>query len=1455
MYAHGWRMRAFLILAGAGLSFAAAQAPPSPATPAPHPATAVTGIVTAGEEDAPVPGATVELHEYLDPAAERARRMEGQHIAAPAATGVTDKEGRFRVELPALPATRRFVVLASAPGHARTLLVRTLELDPGSGDTKVGRISMEPGRKLSGLVTDASGKPVSGAQVIAQPARDARGRGGRGPGALVSIFGRSIPARSSVHTGPDGRFSFESLPQQPVTLRAYADGFAPAIAESSRGSTGMTLKLTTGHRVAGKVTTPDGRAAVAGAWVMIGDDGADGITRGGQDGSFKLEHARAGAATLVATVSTTISSLPAQTKDLIAAAGPSSLLAPSAPLKITLPQAKPEPVALRLRPGGVVRARTIDSESRAAIPGSFLLLNAPGESTPRQAITGAAGNVVFTGVPVGSVSLRSEAEGYLDGSIMPGLPLATGQARDMSVAMRAASALEGTVRDAAGRPVSGAKVSVLGPPPMPLPVRIPIFFPFGVEPVTTGKDGSFVLEKLPPRDELKLTVAAEGFAPWETTGIRLRPGERRSGLEAMLDAGLLITGRVVDRVGVPIGGASLTASRNREGGVGGMVISIAGSGSRGRGMRSGVGGGGAEELPPVLTDKEGVFRVRGAKPGVWSLSARAGGFAPKTVSGLKLEEGAPLDAGSLTLEPGLTLKGRVTNLAGEPIAYAEGSLNKEFNELAVFTTLEDGTFSAGDLAPAEGVTLRVGAEGYARLEKAGFALPSEDLNLTLTAASKISGVVLDRESRRPVADFSIQVARDRSTGGGGMMMTMREAGPSQDFQSEEGVYLVEDVSPGKVQITADAPGFREATLRDIDVPPGAELKDIRIEMERAAQVSGVVLNERNQPIAGVNVSKKEKSGGGMGMRMGGGDRTYTDGDGYFVLDGLEPGQLTLHFDHDEYEATDLDVDTAGNADDLRVILPAGATLTGIVVRDEDGAPIPNATVNLAVVGGDRFSGGQLATTGPDGAFSMEGVPAGRYTLAVEATGYRSVTQNDVVVAAGQAPPPYELRLGGGVTLTGMVTHIREAEVGKVSVRAFGGAAGAFGSVAAVDASGHFEMKGLPVGSITLSAGTGLLGGRTVTRTIEIPDGKPVVETTIEFPSGSRVEGVVSRGGEPLDGARVIFVNTTTRSNATATCDGDGRYAIEDLDDGNYDINVMQFTTGASHSLKSEIRGDKTLDIELPLARVSGFITDRGTARPVDGATITFEKQGGAPSTAFRFQRDAQSDTSGLYTIEGLDDGTYVFTASKEGYGFETRTVAVNTAAPTGEISFELAPAIGLTFRAMDSSGTPLRSLSAIVLVGGGDPLSPNGSGARSVLPQSNISADASGLFTLDTLQPGSYRIVLGGSGLATETIHDVRVPASEMTFTLGDGGRLEVVDSSLTGGAVAKGVLLDSQGRPCHVNTLLTEPIFTVREGQPSLLSDVKPGSYTVRVADPSGGVAVKQVTVVQGQTARVTIP
>jgi hypothetical protein len=192
----------------------------------------------------------------------------------------------------------------------------------------------------------------------------------------------------------------------------------------------------------------------------------------------------------------------------------------------------------------------------------------------------------------------------------------------------------------------------------------------------------------------------------------------------------------------------------------------------------------------------------------------------------------------------------------------------------------------------------------------------------------------------------------------------------------------------------------------------------------------------------------------------------------------------------------------------------------------------------------------------------------------------------------------------------------------------------------------------------------------------------------------------------------------------------------------------------------------------------------------------------------------------------------------------------------GEISFELARVDSFSLRVTDAAtGLPLKSLGALVLAGGGgDPLAPTGSGAVSVY-QGRLSSDASGAFRLESLQPGRYRVVLGGQGLATETLHDVTVPGPEISLSMGPGGSIEATAPALGPTETARAVLLDSSGRSVHFSTFLPEPTFVLRPGDPTAIPDVKPGSYRLRVAMPGGGIAEKPLAVVAGKSVRVSIP
>lgn len=79
------------------------------------------------------------------------------------------------------------------------------------------------------------------------------------------------------------------------------------------------------------------------------------------------------------------------------------------------------------------------------------------------------------------------------------------------------------------------------------------------------------------------------------------------------------------------------------------------------------------------------------------------------------------------------------------------------------------------------------------------------------------------------------------------------------------------------------------------------------------------------------------------------------------------------------------------------------TISGRVFDGETGAPIENATVVLAFPDpGDGSEARQeVATTGPDGDYEFDAIPAGAYDLSFVKSGYRASSVTNFDVVAGQ----------------------------------------------------------------------------------------------------------------------------------------------------------------------------------------------------------------------------------------------------------------------------------------------------------------------------------------------------------------------------------------------------------------------------------------------------------------------
>lgn len=114
--------------------------------PATQPAGAVTGRVL-GEDEKPVSKATVMLVPVPD--------QKGP--IRPAERAATDKEGRFRVALPA----GKYLLRAAT---ADAVTSKAIEVEPGNDVT--ARVRKDAVPRLEGRVTDANGKPIAQARVV-----------------------------------------------------------------------------------------------------------------------------------------------------------------------------------------------------------------------------------------------------------------------------------------------------------------------------------------------------------------------------------------------------------------------------------------------------------------------------------------------------------------------------------------------------------------------------------------------------------------------------------------------------------------------------------------------------------------------------------------------------------------------------------------------------------------------------------------------------------------------------------------------------------------------------------------------------------------------------------------------------------------------------------------------------------------------------------------------------------------------------------------------------------------------------------------------------------------------------------------------------------------------------------------------------------------------------------------
>ena len=142
----------------------------------------------------------------------------------------------------------------------------------------------------------------------------------------------------------------------------------------------------------------------------------------------------------------------------------------------------------------------------------------------------------------------------------------------------------------------------------------------------------------------------------------------------------------------------------------------------------------------------------------------------------------------------------------------------------------------------------------------------------------------------------------------------------------------------------------------------------------------------------------------------------SDGVGQYTLPAVEPGTYTFRISHPLYETLEEErtVSSGTPVHDFTLTALPQRSVTGTVTSTETSAPIAGATVRLL-----STAFGPVSTLG-DGSYQIDGVVDATYTFQVEAAGFVTVTEEQVVDAASTV---HDFALDPTYTVTGTATDL------------------------------------------------------------------------------------------------------------------------------------------------------------------------------------------------------------------------------------------------------------------------------------------------------------------------------------------------------------------------------------------------------------------------------------------------
>jgi len=572
------------------------------------------------------------------------------------------------------------------------------------------------------------------------------------------------------------------------------------------------------------------------------------------------------------------------------------------------------------------------------------------------------------------------------------------------------------------------------------------------------------------------------------------------------------------------------------------------------------------------------------------------------------------------------------------------------------------------------------------------------------------------------------------------------------------------------------------------------------------------------------------------------DAGRSDASGAFALKHLFPGDYRLEVTAKGYAPAETSNVPTGDAD-VRIILQRGVGVKG-KVADENGHGIPTARLHVqwSVQGGmpgrsqTRFLTGAPASADARGNFVLSGIPyprggqttqviavasgyeTGRWALPLDWTAEKGEAERITIVLAEGAMLRGRIQNEQGEGLHRAAIEVIRARDRQGQIRPL--PAGPWRSSQS-SSRGLFTLLGLPKGSVDLKFSAEGYESKLLE---DVPTtSKPLAVT---LGSGGAILGRVVREDRPsvgIAGVRVVAWRVSSgeaaalSGSAETTTDGEGRFALEGLSPGSYELRATEAIVPSSRKVTVEVGPGQVIpSVQIPLRSrqgIRGRVVASDGGEPIAGAKVVAQS---GPA-----RRTAQSDANGYFFLEMLSPGSWQLGARAEGFvsipcdSDSALMIDLEPHETREGVTLFLTKGAAIAGLVQDAKGRPL--LGALVST------TPGSSGSEGAFPSASALTDANGAFTLEQVAGGRETVLRvdknGFAGYRSEA------------FELQEGQRRIWEPIRLERGWRLRGRVVDSQSEPLKARIELGPGRVTWSGGQGTFrLEGVPAGLHTVQV-------------------------